>query len=420
MRCPRCQTRARRGQNFCARCGLSLRATGGLGQLAPFDAPEVVIPGPDGPDGPDGPAPAADPGFAAGAPPAPRPVASKRGGWASSPAAVRFSGQLIASAISGVVTALLALVFAFYFFGNRPGPGGNMPYQINILTPIPFEERNEGEIINASGIVPIADSRFLVVDDRTDDAFFELALTPEGKKAGPLVRRQIAGLTPGEVEDLEDSAYLEHDGKRFIVAVSSLEKHEGESTDAGLIRVTIGEGGALGGEPMPGFRDWLIASYPELSDAPGGPEYLDVQGIVWDPARDALLLGVRSETRTGEPLVVPVRVKNWSGAWSTDNLERMRSVTLRLGDASGAKGIRGIARRPDRNEFVVIVGAAVGHRPPFRLYAWDGNDAGTVSEIPNVLFDPTTRPEGITYGTVGGKAAAIVVDDNGGYYVIWE
>src|SRR5262245_19269431 len=56
------------------------------------------------------------------------------------------------------------------------------------ITPIPFGELNEGLEYNASDVIALADSRFLFCDNNTNDALFELDLTPDGQMKGPLIR----------------------------------------------------------------------------------------------------------------------------------------------------------------------------------------------------------------------------------------
>jgi hypothetical protein len=171
---------------------------------------------------------------------------------------------------------------------------------------------------------------------------------------------------------------------------------------------------------MPGFRDWLFASYPALEQTRGGPARLDVQGLVWDPRRSTLLLGARSATEAGRPLLLPIRVRDWAGPWTTENLEKGAPIELQLGDASSPKGISGIAWDPDRKVFMLIAGDVPPDRRPYSLYTWDGGDSGAVVHASDVLFDPRMRPEGIAFGTIGGRRASVLVDDNGGYYVFWQ
>jgi hypothetical protein len=332
---------------------------------------------------------------------------------------IQFAGQLVASALSGAVTALLALVLAFFFFAPRGGPGW-FDRGVVFVTAAPFEERTPRGVVNASAIVPLGDSRFLIVDDLTDDAFFEIAFAADGRKSGPLVRRPVSGLSSDVVQDLEDATRVDVAGRTLIVAVSSLEADEGEPTDAGLVRVTVGEGGALSGEVMPGFRSWLLSAYPVLNETRGGPSHLDVQGIVWDPRRSALLLAARSATETGKPLLLPIRVRDWAGPWTTDNLEKGAPIELQLGDRDTPKGISGIAWDERDKAFMLIVNDVPSDRRPYALYTWDGGDSGAVVHSSDVLFDPRMRPEGVAFGTIGGRPASVLVDDNGGYYVFWQ
>jgi hypothetical protein len=37
----------------------------------------------------------------------------------------------------------------------------------------------------------------------------------------------------------------------------------------------------------------------------------------------------------------------------------------------------------------------------------------------NVRFAKKMKPEGIARGTIGGKSAFVIVDDSGGYQVVW-
>ena len=71
------------------------------------------------------------------------------------------------------------------------------------INSIPFGEMNGRREYNASDIIPIADSRFLFCDNNTNDALFELDLTPDGRKKGPLIRRQLHGLAAGDANGVK-------------------------------------------------------------------------------------------------------------------------------------------------------------------------------------------------------------------------
>ncbi len=373
-RCPRCDSESAPTNNYCFRCGSRLRAS----------EPEPTP---------------AEPWFRAGT--------------------IRYAGKLASSALGGVISASIALIIAFLVVAPRDA-ATDQPVTVSFVTPIPFDEQVGPGPLNASGLVPIDDSRFLLVDDETGNAFFEMSLDQDGAKNAPLLRRTIAGLSPGAVEDLEAATLFERDGERVIIAVSSLEANEDESTDAGLVRVSFGADGTLAGEPMHGFRKWLLRSYPELGRSPGGADDVDMQGLIWDPHRHALLFGVRSATATGHPLVLPVRVDPLAASWSTDALTPMPAIELGLGSADAPQGIRALARHPVTGTFTVILSPAGRHAVPFTLHTWDGGADGNVRHHPHIVFATTMKPEGMTYGTIGGRLAAVVVDDNGGYYVMWQ
>src|SRR5262245_30113502 len=76
---------------------------------------------------------------------------------------------------------------------NSGGLSSTEPAAITIDS-IPFDEMNGKDEFNASDVVPLADSRFLICDNNTNDALFELNLTPDGQKKGPLIRRPLQGL----------------------------------------------------------------------------------------------------------------------------------------------------------------------------------------------------------------------------------
>ncbi len=287
---------------------------------------------------------------------------------------------------------------------------------------IPFGEMNGADVYNASGVIALADSRLLLCDNHTGDALFELDLTADGQKKGPLVRRPLEGLAPGAVEDLEDMALVEEDGRRFVFVASSMNaKNKGgriEIPPSGLLRVTFEAGDRLRAENVPGLRDWLIAAYPQLApwanaepDAGG----LNIEGLAWDHDRHALLFGVRTPVPSGTPLVLPVKVRDLAGPWATSNLEALPAIELTVDTEAGEVGIRGLAEDRSRHAFLVLVGKTMkGSDAPFSLYEWDGNASGVTRQL-GVSFARKAKPEGLTRATIGGRSALVFVDDAGGF-----
>jgi hypothetical protein len=132
-----------------------------------------------------------------------------------------------------------------------------------------------------------------------------------------------------------------------------------------------------------------------------------------------LLVGVRNPTRDGAPLVLPLRMRDAGGPWETSLLEGLDPAVLPVERGDRPKGILALARRPDDAGYVFIAGNPTGKEKRASLYTWDGATPGVVRRVASALFLPEVKPEGITFGTIAGRAAAVIVDDTGGYYVVW-
>src|SRR5262249_39213073 len=187
----------------------------------------------------------------------------------------------------------------------------------------------------------------------------------------------------------------------------------------GLLRIVNGDGDQLLAEVCADFRPWLVEHAPELGKSPrylpddGG---LNVEAVGWDPARQALLLGVRTPVLNRRPLILQVRVKQVDGPWDLTNFEILPAVTRQIEPARCEQGIRAIEYDPSRNASLVVVGNSTSSsKAPFRLYSWDGNSRGEVTRIASIKFHKKMRVEGVARGTIGGRGAIVFVDDGGGY-----
>jgi hypothetical protein len=305
------------------------------------------------------------------------------------------------------------------------------------VSAIPFKESPPGKLpYNASEVVFLGDSRFLFCDNNVSDSLFEMRFTSQGE-LGPLIRHPIRGVQPEAIDDLECMTMAEFEGKRFLFVSSSLglKTRNRKAEDLALrgklsparesfIRIQIGADGQPEAEIIPSFRSWLIQHAAILGDSPRHlPDDfgLNIEGLGWDPVNQALAFGLRSPVKDGKPIVLRVRVKNLNGIWNLSNLEMLPPVTLAIENADGKFGVRTIEYDPSRKAFLVLLGNAVSKvKAPFLLYTWDGNDDGRVERVKGLTFDPAMRPEGIAYGTIGGRAAIMLVDDRGGYQFLWN
>lgn len=334
---------------------------------------------------------------------------------------------------SQIVTACLILllirviIFASDFSKDSPSQSGSTQSKSLTINSIPFGEMNGNDVYNASGVVSLGDSRFLFCDNNSSDALFELDLTPDGQKKGALIRRPLQGLAADAVDDLEAITLAREKGSQFIIATSSLSLKKSKDGQppkvlpSGLLRIKVNSDNSLTAENLPGFRDWFIQHAPAIAaSATRIPDEngLNIEGLAWDQRRHALLFGVRTPLSANKPIIIPVRIKNLAGSWTTGNLEMLPPILLTLNTAEGAQGIRDIEYIPSRRAFLVIVGKTIsGSKAPFELYEWKGGKQGKMQRL-NLSFADKMKPEGITGGTIAGKPVLLIVDDAGGFQVL--
>jgi hypothetical protein len=120
-------------------------------------------------------------------------------------------------------------------------------------------------------------------------------------------------------------------------------------------------------------------------------------------------------------MVARVRVKDLGGEWTLDNLEYLPPVHLQIEPLAEEQGIRSMEYIPALGASLVITGNSTSRsKAPFRLHLWDGNDEGRTALYEGIRFAPKMKPEGVTYGTVGGRGVIVFVDDGGGYRTLFD
>lgn len=296
------------------------------------------------------------------------------------------------------------------------------------IASIRFSKTATKKVLNASGVVALADSRFLFCDNLTNDSLYELTIAP-GSTTGVIEKRPLKLPDGVTIDDLEAMTIVRSGDRIIMFAVTSLGmgagKHHGKAPrPGGLLRIVEDDTGQYRADVVVGFREWLAARVPEVAqvhDRDPDTGGLNIEGLAWDEQRKALLVGLRTPVRNGHPLVVPIKVDDIEAEWSADRFECRAPIELKIAPQSGASGIRGIEFDPYRGVFLVLVGRATsGSNVPFRLYGWDGNENGTVSLFEDLWFDDGMKPESVASGTIGGKPVLVFVDDAGGYHVLSE
>ncbi|MGV0772699.1 DUF3616 domain-containing protein [Mycobacterium syngnathidarum] len=282
-----------------------------------------------------------------------------------------------------------------------------------------FGERNDGEALNASGVVQVAPDRFVFIDNHDSTAVFDLILDRDDDKLRRIQRRELTGVTKHQLGDPEGLARMDTDGRIHLIAASSLSA-SGSHPNDGLVRISYADSGDLPAEPMTGFRSWLLAHQPALAAAAaskpddGG---LNIEGLAWDPGARALLFGVRGPAQPGQVTIIEVPVHTDRPGWTTACLGEPVARTVRVPHSDALQGIRDISYDERSGQFLILLGKSLSKKgEPFALCTWTrGAEALQVS---GTRFRRSMKPEGCTAFYTDGARRILIVDDRGGYAVI--
>jgi hypothetical protein len=255
----------------------------------------------------------------------------------------------------------------------------------------------------------------LFVDDNKQDEVFWMQLDDSGHQVGVVKPIALGGVA-------EDPEGITYDGTFFYV-LGSQSKLGGGDRNA-LVRFTFDPAtqSVQKTETITNFRDFLISNVPELKgegEKKGTEGGLNIEGIAWDFKRGRWLLGLRSpQAKDGQALVVAIKLKNPTGAFTADNLQlaEPHAITLPL----GGLGIRDIQYDSELNLFLIISGAPEHHeKSEFTLWEWDGSvdqPPGEAALHRSSDLDPKMKPEGVTHVEIGGKKFVFIVGDASVYF----
>lgn len=293
----------------------------------------------------------------------------------------------------------------------------------------PLLNQHGTKVVDASGVVPVSASRYVVIVNSAPEALWELTLNADGSQHGRVAARPIVGLNAGALSDPEGIARIDVGGEINLIVASSMSVTGFGPSGAvrannGLARIRYSHHGALRAEGMPNFRQWLLDNYPDVKESADDlpdQQGLNFEGLAWDPSRQALLLGVRSPVTDGRIRVLCVELDTMA-PWNTDALRAGPTLVIEKSDFDVPQGIRDIEYDADRQEFLVILGRSTAGDAPFELCGWDGT-APTVTVL-DVTFEPPAsspmamKPEGVTVLPGDGARSVLIVDDAGGFVVI--
>lgn len=267
-----------------------------------------------------------------------------------------------------------------------------------------------GGTFEASGVahVPGTDGVLFVDDGRPGEVFW-MRLDEGGNQAGAV---KAIGLGVSVI-DLEG---ITSDGAYFYV-VGSQSKAKG-SDQAGLVRFKFDaqRQQVAGVESISELKKFLaknVADLHGMGNRPYKDGGINIEGIAWDAREGRWLLGLRSPVLDGHALIVPLRLRDKSGAFSAGNLEVVDGRALRL--ALGGAGVRSIEYDERAQVFHLLTGAALnGENADFKLWEWNGQTAQPVLRAADT-FDRKLKPEGVTRATSGKRSFTFIVFDTSGY-----
>lgn len=271
-----------------------------------------------------------------------------------------------------------------------------------------------GGKFEASGVIGVPGSNgALFVDDGQTNRIFWMELASNGTQAGAAVEVALPAV---DVVDLEG---MTTDGTHFY-AVGSQSKNVGFDGD-GLIRFTFDPKTKQIGrvESIRALKRYLSRNVAELQgvDQRPGDEALNIEAIAWDPGQNRLLLGLRAPVTGSDALVVPLRLRDADGPFTSENLvvEGKGAIKLPLEGA----GLRSLEFDPVTRRFLLFTGAALNDETAeFRLLEWSGEASNAPREISR--YSRKLKPEGIARVQLAGRDAMLVVFDIGRYEVIWR
>lgn len=270
-----------------------------------------------------------------------------------------------------------------------------------------------GGTFEASGVVHVPGTHgVLFVDDGRPDEIFWMSLAEGRSQLGAIKAVKLGA----SVIDLEG---ITTDGSYFYVVGSQSKSTGGDLVGLVRFRCDAQRQSVDAVESVSGLKRFLAENVAELRGM-GDMRYKDgginVEGVAWDPKGERLLLGLRSPVVDGHALVVPLRLRDPRGTFSSDNLEVEGQKAIRL--PLGGAGIRSIEYDDGAKTFSFISGAGPNsEKMDFKVWDWDG-DAAQPKLHETSVFNRKLKPEGITRVSLPGGDFTFIVFDTSGYAAI--
>lgn len=201
-------------------------------------------------------------------------------------------------------------------------------------------------IYEPSGILQLADGRFLVVEDEQEQAFSLFTISLDGRARSKPLNTNVPGADAGfrKLNDLEGTA-LDRWGHIYAITSHSRDGAGGNKKSRNkLVRFRIEADRIAEPKVIKGLKPALLAAHPVLEAAApirdvkddGG---LNIEALAISPDSQHLLIGFRGPQL--EQRAIIARVENPAAIFETGEPPRIASALITLD--LGGNGIRGMA-----------------------------------------------------------------------------
>lgn len=266
-----------------------------------------------------------------------------------------------------------------------------------------------GGTFEASGVTHVPGTGdFLFVDDGRPGEVLWMQLDKDGMQTGPIKAVKL-GI------NIEDPEGITTDGSYVYVIGSQSRSKGGEQAGIARFRFNRDTQSVEQVQTVGDLKRFLVENVAELrgmAARKSKDDGINIEGLAWDPARGRLLLGLRSPVIDGDAVLVPLKLRDARGPFSSDNLEAGEIEAVRL--PLGGLGIRSIEYDERQGLFHIIAGATENQdKADFKLWEWGGQAKSALREV--TTFDRKLKPEGVTTASIGGSNFKLVVFDTSRY-----
>lgn len=273
-------------------------------------------------------------------------------------------------------------------------------------------------IYEPSGIVQLADERFVVVEDEAASPVGIFTLDNEGETQETyLARASLFSLISSDraLNTLDDLEGVTTDSEGRIYAITShSRKNDGKRRDSReqLVRFRLQDDGITDFKAIHGLRKRIARHHDLLKDAARLRDVKDDQGfnieaLSFDSSGRKLLIGMRGPLADKHAVIVTL--ENPHAVFDSEAKPEISQQLITL-DLDGG-GIRAMCYDPTINGYLII---ARKQGKDFKLWLWSGDPGSSPTRVKIKGTKNLRQAEGITPVIIDGKPAGIlIVSDEG-------